>query len=110
MQSMEQQLAGLSTLVHTALMSKGTSEAVFKDIEMLRREILGNNRAGPSDIDTSSEAGSVSRFSGTLTSVLFPLSLSISIFLFATLLLASLILGFRRPVIVYPRSLPYLQI
>lgn len=64
MQSMEHQLAGLSTLVHTALMSKGTSEAVFKDIEMLRREILGNGRAGPSDIDTSSEAGSVSRFSG----------------------------------------------
>uniref|UniRef100_A0A914XH65 Actin interacting protein 3-like C-terminal domain-containing protein n=1 Tax=Plectus sambesii TaxID=2011161 RepID=A0A914XH65_9BILA len=67
MQSMEQQLAGLSSLVHTALMSKGTSEAVFKDIEMLRREILGNNRAGPSDIDTSSEAGSVSRFSDQLS-------------------------------------------
>lgn len=41
MMNMEQQLANLSTLVHSALMSKGAAEIVHKDIEMLRREILG---------------------------------------------------------------------
>lgn len=55
--NMEKQLASLSSLVHSALVSKGVSETVYKDIEMLRREILGPLR------DDISESGSVSRFS-----------------------------------------------
>ncbi|CAB3401754.1 unnamed protein product [Caenorhabditis bovis] len=40
MESMERQLAGLSTLVHTALVSKGLSESTQRDMAELRREIL----------------------------------------------------------------------
>ncbi|CCD73868.1 Actin interacting protein 3-like C-terminal domain-containing protein [Caenorhabditis elegans] len=40
METMERQLAGLSNLVHTALVSKGMSETTQKDMAELRREIL----------------------------------------------------------------------
>ena len=39
MESMERQLAGLSTLVHSALVSKGMSESSRKDMADLRREV-----------------------------------------------------------------------
>ncbi len=69
---METQLASLSSLVHSALMSKGISDTVYKDIEMLRREILGSayhpSASGSGlrtpDLETTSDAGSISRFSG----------------------------------------------
>ena len=37
---MERQLAGLSSLVHSALVSKGVSESTQKDMLDLRRQIL----------------------------------------------------------------------
>ncbi|VDL82214.1 unnamed protein product [Nippostrongylus brasiliensis] len=40
MESMERQLAGLSSLVHSALVSKGMSESSRRDMADLRREIL----------------------------------------------------------------------
>lgn len=40
MESMERQLAGLSSLVHSALLSKGMSEATQRDMLDLRRQIL----------------------------------------------------------------------
>ncbi|PIC38569.1 hypothetical protein B9Z55_010543 [Caenorhabditis nigoni] len=40
METMERQLAGLSNLVHTALVSKGMSETTQRDMAELRREIL----------------------------------------------------------------------
>ncbi len=63
---MEKQLDNLSSLVHSALMSKGASQSIFKDIEMLRREILGPNMQinSHSDVDAGSETGSLSKFSG----------------------------------------------
>ncbi|CAI9651032.1 Actin interacting protein 3-like C-terminal domain-containing protein [Caenorhabditis elegans] len=39
METMERQLAGLSNLVHTALVSKGMSETTQKDMAELRREV-----------------------------------------------------------------------
>lgn len=66
MMNMEKQLANLSSLVHSALMSKGVSETVYKDLEMLRKEIFGSS--GPPSSsggtrDDASDSGSVSRFS-----------------------------------------------
>lgn len=61
MLNMEKQLANLSSLVHSALMAKGVSETVYKDIEMLRREILGPPSS--TSRDDTSDSGSVSRFS-----------------------------------------------
>ncbi|TKR64443.1 hypothetical protein L596_024970 [Steinernema carpocapsae] len=40
METMERQLAGLSTLVHSALATKGISETASRDMANLRREIL----------------------------------------------------------------------
>ncbi|CAD6190421.1 unnamed protein product [Caenorhabditis auriculariae] len=40
METMERQLAGLSSLVHSALVSKGMSQSTQKDMADLRREIL----------------------------------------------------------------------
>ncbi|CAL2036984.1 unnamed protein product [Caenorhabditis brenneri] len=40
METMERQLAGLSNLVHSALVSKGMSETTQRDMAELRREIL----------------------------------------------------------------------
>lgn len=40
MDTMERQLAGLSSLVHSALVSKGVSESTQKDMLDLRRQIL----------------------------------------------------------------------
>ncbi|CAI4230794.1 unnamed protein product [Auanema sp. JU1783] len=40
METMERQLAGLSSLVHSALVSKGMSETAHKDMAELRKEIL----------------------------------------------------------------------
>uniref|UniRef100_A0A1I7TNJ2 AIP3 domain-containing protein n=1 Tax=Caenorhabditis tropicalis TaxID=1561998 RepID=A0A1I7TNJ2_9PELO len=40
METMERQLAGLSSLVHSALVSKGMSETTQRDMAELRREIL----------------------------------------------------------------------
>lgn len=40
METMERQLAGLSTLVHSALISKGMSETSQRDMEDLRKQIL----------------------------------------------------------------------
>ncbi|KAJ1359637.1 hypothetical protein KIN20_018411 [Parelaphostrongylus tenuis] len=40
METMERQLAGLSSLVHSALVSKGMSESSRKDMADLRREIM----------------------------------------------------------------------
>lgn len=40
MDTMERQLAGLSTLVHSALVSKGVSESTQKDMLELRRQIM----------------------------------------------------------------------
>lgn len=42
METMERQLAGLSNLVHTALVSKGMSETTQKDMAELRREVRIN--------------------------------------------------------------------
>ena len=39
MDTMERQLAGLSSLVHSALVSKGMSESTQKDMAALRREV-----------------------------------------------------------------------
>lgn len=64
MDHMEKQLASLSSLVHASLMSQGglhksMTDSVYKDIQELRKEILG------SDFDAASDAGSFSRLSGT---------------------------------------------
>ena len=40
METMERQLAGLSSLVHSALVSKGMNERTQKDMAHLRKEIL----------------------------------------------------------------------
>ncbi|VDM13412.1 unnamed protein product, partial [Wuchereria bancrofti] len=40
METMERQLAGLSSLVHSALISKGMSETSQRDMEELRKQIL----------------------------------------------------------------------
>lgn len=70
--NMEKQLANLSSLVHSALMSKGGNDTVYKDLEMLRREILGNGggsllsangSSANGTRDDISDSGSVSRFS-----------------------------------------------
>lgn len=67
MMNMEKQLASLSTLVHSALMTKGVSETMYKDLEMLRKEIIGSggppSSSGGTRDDSLSDNGSVSRFS-----------------------------------------------
>lgn len=40
METMERQLAGLSSLVHSALVSKGMSESAQRDMADLRREVI----------------------------------------------------------------------
>lgn len=40
METMERQLAGLSSLVHSALVSKGMSESSQRDMQELRRQIF----------------------------------------------------------------------
>uniref|UniRef100_A0A1I7XA99 GDP-fucose protein O-fucosyltransferase 2 n=1 Tax=Heterorhabditis bacteriophora TaxID=37862 RepID=A0A1I7XA99_HETBA len=45
METMERQLAGLSSLVHSALVSKGMSDTTRKDMDDLRREV-GENTSG----------------------------------------------------------------
>uniref|UniRef100_A0A915KMQ2 Actin interacting protein 3-like C-terminal domain-containing protein n=1 Tax=Romanomermis culicivorax TaxID=13658 RepID=A0A915KMQ2_ROMCU len=63
MMNMETQLASLSSLVHSALMAKNVSDTVYKDIDMLRREILGTNGIR----DDCSDNGSISRFSDRMS-------------------------------------------
>lgn len=46
METMERQLAGLSSLVHSALVSKGMSESSQRDMQELRRQILALHSDG----------------------------------------------------------------
>src|SRR5690349_8627074 len=68
MDHMEKQLSSLSQLVHTALVSQGgmskraLTESVYRDIQALRREILG-----PTEFDAGSDSGSISRYSDLST-------------------------------------------
>ncbi|KRY77174.1 Coiled-coil domain-containing protein [Trichinella pseudospiralis] len=55
--NMEKQLTNLSNLVHSALVGKGVQDAVCKDWDMLRRELVNGGR------DDTSDSGSTSRFS-----------------------------------------------
>lgn len=59
MMNMETQLASLSSLVHSALMAKSASinDTVYKDLDAIRRDIIGTKD------DVTSDNGSTSRFS-----------------------------------------------
>lgn len=76
-ENMEKQLAGLSSLVHSALMNqslnKSVTESVYRDIEALRREIFSGALAGngSQNDEIGSESGSLSRFSGMFLTVVF---------------------------------------
>ncbi|CAI2347837.1 unnamed protein product [Caenorhabditis sp. 36 PRJEB53466] len=66
METMERQLAGLSNLVHTALVSKGMSETTQRDMAELRREILSMHPEQPRD--SSEEPASSSSLSDSISS------------------------------------------
>ncbi|KRX13003.1 Coiled-coil domain-containing protein [Trichinella nelsoni] len=52
--NMEKQLMNLSNLVHSALVGKGVQDAVCKDWDMLRRELVNGGRDDTSDSDSTS--------------------------------------------------------
>ncbi|EJD75239.1 hypothetical protein LOAG_17576 [Loa loa] len=56
MESMERQLAGLSSLVHSALISKGMSETSQRDMQELRKQILALHPDGNSTCNSKRSA------------------------------------------------------
>ncbi|EFP09401.1 hypothetical protein CRE_25203 [Caenorhabditis remanei] len=73
METMERQLAGLSNLVHTALVSKGMSETTQRDMAELRREILSmhpDNARESSEEPASSLSDSISSHTAYQLSIL----------------------------------------